>query len=118
MFPRDKVLLLGAAEQTAAAKTAIGAVSAVETSDFDVVGMETVTLPSGSRAVGETLIELAPSSRHGVQLAGIRRGPLRILNPGPEERLQAGDELLALGTPVKLRAFKTWVQEVEEPAGV
>ncbi len=112
LFPRDKVLLIGSPGQTAAAKVAMGVVSGVETSDFDSVGLETMTLPAGSRAAGGTLVELAPSARHGVQLAGIRRGPMRILNPGPEERLQAGDELLALGTPVKLREFKAWVREV------
>jgi monovalent cation:H+ antiporter-2, CPA2 family len=69
-------------------------------------------VPAGSRASGCTLAELAPASRHGVQLAGIRRGSLRILNPGADERLQAGDELLALGTPVRLREFKAWIREI------
>ncbi len=113
LFPRDKVLLLGTPEQTSAAKALIGAVAAHESSDFDVVGLETVTVPAGSRAAGATLMELAPSARHGVQLAGIRRGPMRILNPGADERLLADDELLAIGTPVKLREFKAWVREVE-----
>ena len=113
LFPRDKVLLLGTPEQTTAAKTVLGAVSAVESSEFDVVGLETVTVPSGSRAAGGTLAELAPASRHGVQLAGIRRGAMRILNPGADERLQVGDELLAIGTPVKLREFKAWVRATE-----
>lgn len=112
LFPRDKVLFLGTPEQTSAAKAAIGVVSAVDISDFDAVGLDTVTVPAGSRAVGATLVELAPAARHGVQLAGIRRGPMRILNPRADERLQVGDELLALGTPVKLREFKAWVREV------
>jgi CPA2 family monovalent cation:H+ antiporter-2 len=51
-----------------------------------------------------------------VQLAGIRRGPMRILNPRADERLQVGDELLALGTPVKLREFKVWVRATGEQA--
>ena len=112
LFPRDKVLLLGAPEQMAAAKAALGAVAVAEASDFDAVGLESVLVPAGSRAAGATLADLAPSAAHGVQLAGIGRGALRILNPGPGERLQPGDELLALGTPVKLRAFRTWVREV------
>ncbi|MCU0793358.1 MAG: TrkA C-terminal domain-containing protein [Opitutaceae bacterium] len=111
LFPRDKVLLLGTPEQTAAAKHVLGTVAAHDSSDFDAVGLDTVTVPVGSRAAGCNLAELAPAARHGVQLAGIRRGVRRILNPGAEERLQAGDELLAIGTPVKLREFKTWVRE-------
>lgn len=112
LFPRDKVLLLGAPAQMAAAKAALGAVAATEASEFDAVGLETIVVPAGSRAAGATLAELALSSVHGVQLAGVGRGPMRILNPGPEERLRTGDELLALGTPVKLRAFRAWVREV------
>ena len=115
LFPRDKVLLLGSTEQTSAAKAAIGLVSATEISDFDVVGLETILLPAGSRATGATLMEIAPSARHGVQIAGIRRGPLRILNPGAEECLCVGDELLALGTPDRLRAFKIWAREAPSP---
>ncbi len=112
LFPRDKVLLLGAPGQWAAAKAALGAVAAEESSDFDVVGLDTVTVPEGSRSAGVTLGALAPSAVHGVQIAGVRRGARRILNPGGDEFLRAGDELLTLGTPVKLRAFKAWVREV------
>jgi CPA2 family monovalent cation:H+ antiporter-2 len=115
LFPRDKVLLLGSPAQIAAAKPAIGAVSAGDASDFDAVGLETVTVPAGSRAAEAALIELAPAARHGVQLAGVRRGPVRILNPRADERLRAGDELLLIGTPVKLREFKAWVREIEPP---
>ena len=113
LFPRDKVLLLGAPAQAAKAKAAIGAVAAIDTSEFDAVGLETVVVPAGSRVIGASLKELAPGTTHGVQIAGIRRGSVRILSPGAEERLQAGDELLALGTPVKLRAFKAWVREID-----
>ncbi len=111
LFPRDKVLFLGTPEQTAAAKAATGAVAAADASDFDVVGLETVTLPAGGRATGATLLEIAPSAKHGVQVAGIRRGSQRILNPGADECLCGGDELLVLGTPDRLRAFKVWARE-------
>lgn len=118
LFPRDRVLLLGSPEQTAAAKAQLGVVSvAAEGSEFDAVGLEAVTVPAGSRAEGRTLAMLAPTASHGVQIAGIRRGVLRLLGPGGEERVLIGDELLAFGTPVKLRAFKTWVREVETADG-
>ena len=122
IFPRDKVLFLGTSGQAAEAKAFLGAVDggSAEGSDFDVVGLETVTVPAGSQASGATLAELAPASRHGVQIAGLRRGMMRVLSPGAEERIEAGDELLALGTPVRLRDFKAWVRETApepEPAG-
>lgn len=122
LYPRDKVLFLGMPEQVAEAKAFLGGVCTGpdNASDFDVAGLETVMVPPGSRAAGATLVELAPAARHGVQIAGLRRGLARILSPGADERVEAGDELLALGTPVKLRDFKAWVREtaVEENAGV
>lgn len=117
LFPRDKVLLLGDPEHMIAAKAALGAVAAKESSEFDAVGLETILVPAGSRAAGATLAELSPSAVHGVQLAGIGRGPMRILNPGPSERLQPGDKVLALGTPVKLRAFRVWVRDIVARGG-
>ena len=50
----------------------------------------------------------------GVQVAGIRRGGVRILSPGADERLQAGDEVLVLGAPGQLRAFMAWLQAEPE----
>ncbi len=119
LFPRDRVLLLGSPEQTAAAKLQLGAVSvSAEGSEFDAVGLEVVTVPAGSRAQGRTLQALAPAVNHGVQIAGIHRGAMRLLGPGGDERVLVGDELLTFGTPVKLRAFKTWVREVEPVPGL
>jgi CPA2 family monovalent cation:H+ antiporter-2 len=46
-----------------------------------------------------------------VQIAGVNRGGLRILNPRAQETVLAGDELLALGAPVHIAAFKVWVRE-------
>ena len=46
----------------------------------------------------------------------MNRGGLRILNPRAQETVLAGDELLALGAPVHIAAFKVWVRErVDEP---
>jgi K+/H+ antiporter YhaU regulatory subunit KhtT len=46
-----------------------------------------------------------------VQIAGIHRAGVRILNPGASEVLRQGDELLALGTPVQIREFRGWLSE-------
>jgi CPA2 family monovalent cation:H+ antiporter-2 len=52
---------------------------------------------------------------HGVLVAGINRGGVRVLNPKAGEVLHAGDEVLALGTPAQIRSFKAWLRE-ERPA--
>jgi CPA2 family monovalent cation:H+ antiporter-2 len=113
LYPRDKVLLLGTSAQVQAGRAFLAAVSGAVTGDsvFDDVRMEALALRPGGRAVGRTLAELAPARAHGVQIAGIHRGGIRILNPGAQEVLRAGDELLVLGAPAEIRDFRTWLSE-------
>jgi CPA2 family monovalent cation:H+ antiporter-2 len=113
LYPRDKVLLLGTVEQVTAGKKFLGAVSGLHGADsvFAEVRMETIELPGWSRAAGRTLEGLSPVQKHGVQVAGVHRGGLRILNPTAQETLRVGDEVLLLGTPVQIREFKQWLRE-------
>lgn len=119
LYPRDKVLLLGTSEQVKAGKAALGVVSgAVDTDSlFEDVQMAAVTVPGESRAADRTLSELSPARQHGVQIAGINRDGLRILNPSGQERLHPGDEILVLATPVQIRDFKAWLREPADAAG-
>ncbi|MDB6169505.1 MAG: sodium/hydrogen exchanger [Verrucomicrobia bacterium] len=116
LYPRDRVLLMGTTEQVKAGKAFLGAVSGVADSLYEELLMESITLPMASRAAGQSLAELAPARVHGVQIAGVNRRGLRILNPSADERLQVGDEVLVLGAPPQIREFKIWVhQSADEP---
>ena len=75
------------------------------------VRMELIHIPRWSRAVGVVLSELDPAHHHQVQIAGIHRRGVRILTPGSDHGIESGDQLLALGAPEHLRAFKDWVNE-------
>jgi monovalent cation:H+ antiporter-2, CPA2 family len=116
LYPRDKVLLMGTTEQVEVGRTFLSGVSGAPVADsvFEEVRMEAVMIPIWSRAAGKTLVELSPAQNHGVQVAGIRRGGLRILNPSAEETLCSGDEVLVLGTPVDIADFKEWLRERPE----
>lgn len=113
LYPRDKVLLLGTGEQVKAGKEFLGAVSGAPPADslFEEVRMEALAVPEGSRAAGLTLAELAPARTHHVQIAGLNRRGVRILNPRADEKLQAGDEALVLGAPMHIAEFKAWLRE-------
>jgi len=41
-----------------------------------------------------------------VQIAGIQRGPQRMLTPRGTDHIQAGDELLVLGAPRQIQEFR------------
>jgi CPA2 family monovalent cation:H+ antiporter-2 len=120
LYPRDKVLLMGTAEQVKAGQKFLGAVSGASAADsvFEEVRMEAVTIPLWSRASRQTLGQLSPAKNHGVQIAGVHRGGLRILNPTAQEVLRGGDEILVLGTPVDISEFKTWLREKPEETAI
>ncbi|HTJ77752.1 MAG TPA: cation:proton antiporter [Rariglobus sp.] len=117
LYPRDKLLLMGTTAQLSSGKHFLTGVSGLPPapSEFDDVRMESLPVPAHSPAAGHTLRELSPAQAHQVQIAGINRQGFRILNPGADEAVRAGDELLTLGTPAQLRAFKIWLAEVPAP---
>ncbi|MEO7415406.1 MAG: cation:proton antiporter [Opitutaceae bacterium] len=116
LYPRDKVLLLGTADQVRAGRDALVKVTgvAVLDSQFEEVWMQSLMVPGWSRAAGHTLGELSPAQKHGVQIAGVNHGGQRVLNPSAHETILANDELLVLGTPVQIREFKLWLEEQAE----
>ena len=50
-------------------------------SNFDEVRMEAVEMPADSAFYGRTLADLSLSTAFGVQVAGINRSGMRMLNP-------------------------------------
>ncbi|HTT56274.1 MAG TPA: cation:proton antiporter [Opitutaceae bacterium] len=115
LYPRDRLLLLGSGPPLAAARRLLTAVSGAElAAGLDEMRMEPVTVPARSRCAGRTLAALAPTRRSGVQIAAINRGGRRLVNPGADEQLCAGDEVLVLGNPAQIAAFRNEV--CEEPA--
>lgn len=108
LYPHDKLLLLGTAEQVARAARFLGgaAPADVGVNGFEELTMTSLTLPSGSPVAGHTLHDLDLIRRFGVQVGGIRRRGRTILGPSGRDRIQEGDELLVLGTEVQIKDFR------------
>lgn len=64
--------------------------------------LNTITLPASSPAAGLLIRELGLRSKTGASVVGIQRGSNSIVNPGPDDDLQAGDEVLLIGTQAHL----------------
>ncbi len=64
--------------------------------------LEIVVVGARSAAAGKLIRELELRSRTGASIVGIERNGTRIINPGPDEELQSGDQLLLLGTRPQL----------------
>ncbi|MBI4327163.1 MAG: cation:proton antiporter [Chloroflexi bacterium] len=68
--------------------------------------LETVTLASDSPGVGRLIRELELRTRTGASIVSIERSDVNIINPGPDEELQLGDQVLLLGSRAQLDSAK------------
>jgi CPA2 family monovalent cation:H+ antiporter-2 len=69
--------------------------------------LESITLPPKSPVAGRLIRELELRTRTGASIVGIERtGGANIINPGPEEEVQAGDRVLLLGRHEQLAAAR------------
>ena len=66
--------------------------------------LETVEIPPGSAMVGRKLREVPLRQQTGASIVAIERAGQRVINPGPDEALCAGDRVLLLGQTDQLPA--------------
>jgi CPA2 family monovalent cation:H+ antiporter-2 len=66
--------------------------------------LETVQIASGSPAAGKLIRELQLRTQTGASIVAIERSGQNILNPGPDEELQAGDHVVLFGSRAQLDA--------------
>lgn len=66
--------------------------------------LTTIVLPPNADAQSQLIGDLRLRSRTGASIVGIQRGGESIVNPGADEELRAGDELLLLGRAEHLSA--------------
>jgi len=108
LYSGDRLLLLGTPADIARARTELIRQGRPTEDDFDECRLEIVPLKNQT-GVGATLAELQIPQQHHILVVGIERGGKRIANPHATERLEAGDHLLILGAPDKLRDFRLWL---------
>ena len=64
--------------------------------------LKTVTIAPGSPAAGKLICELQLRTQTGASIVAIERSGGSVINPGPDEELQSGDQILLLGTRAQL----------------
>jgi CPA2 family monovalent cation:H+ antiporter-2 len=109
LYPSDKLLLLGSAEQIDRAIAELSVPRRHEAQDLEEFSLETMRVPAESPLCGKTLQELDLFRKAGVQVAGIRRDTQQVLTPGGNERIEAENHLLVLGTNKQIREFENWL---------
>jgi len=66
--------------------------------------LETVGVTSKSNAVGKRIRELQLRTQTGASIVGIERKGENIINPGPDEEIREGDQILLVGSRAQLDA--------------
>ncbi len=74
--------------------------------------MLTVRLPENNSAVGKLIGELRLRTETGASIVGIQRDGSSLINPGPDEELRAGDEILLLGNEEHLQSAQRRLHDV------
>lgn len=68
--------------------------------------LETVEVPPDTGAAGKMIAELKLRTQTGASVVGIERQGTSIVNPGPDEELESGDQILLIGSEDQLNAAK------------
>jgi CPA2 family monovalent cation:H+ antiporter-2 len=77
--------------------------------------LEVITLPQHCAAAGKLIRELALRTQTGASIVGIERTDATIINPSPEEELQAADAVFLLGTRAQLDAARALLCGDQKP---
>ena len=81
------------------------------TARFRDADLKTVQIREGGQAAGKRIRELQLRTRCGATIVGIERGGGSQLNPGPDEELRAGDQVLLLGSDEQLTTAEVLLQQ-------
>jgi CPA2 family monovalent cation:H+ antiporter-2 len=77
--------------------------------------LRTVRVPEQGGQAGKLIGELALRTRTGASIVGIQRAETSVVNPGPDEELRAGDEVLLLGSDDHLEAAQKLLNSDPQP---
>jgi CPA2 family monovalent cation:H+ antiporter-2 len=76
-----------------------------------------LTVVDGAPCKGKLIRELALRTQTGASIVAIERAGASLVNPGPDEELLAGDQVLLLGKRVQLEAARRYLLDAKPDKG-
>ena len=77
--------------------------------------LEAVSVSTAAPAAGKLIRELRLRTVTGASIVGIERNSTTIINPGPDEEIQAGDQVLLMGNRAQLNAARVLFENPASP---
>jgi Kef-type K+ transport system membrane component KefB/Trk K+ transport system NAD-binding subunit len=106
IFPGDRLVIMGPPGELKKAESLLNRLQDQQPHEnlerFDIAE---VLIAEASEMVGRTLADLRFRQKYGVTVVGIRRNDEKIGAPGPDDKLQAGDHLVLIGTSSKIESI-------------
>ncbi|GIX06197.1 MAG: potassium/proton antiporter [Candidatus Poribacteria bacterium] len=102
----DRLLLTGTVSQLREAEALLQPVGAPSVEESGRFAVAEVQVAAGSPLEGRSLAESRFRQTYGATVVGIERNGERLLFPGPDEKLQAGDLLILIGGQEAIRALQ------------
>lgn len=106
IFPGDELMLLGGQEQLALAVARLSEPTTHHSDSGEGFLMDQVFVAHDAPFTGETLAGARLRRAYGVTIAGIQRGDVQHLSPGPDFLIKSGDILLVAGRIDDVLLFK------------
>jgi len=106
VYSKAQISLRETLQQTPPAKP-----SAALTGLLEQAELETVTISPGSLASGKKIRDLRLRSETGASIVGLERAGAITVNPGAQEELKEGDQLLMLGRREELEKARAFLRE-------
>lgn len=112
--PSDVLTLAGGEAQQVAQLLGPTLVAAPDHEDLQIalgqLDLEWIELDAASPLTGRTLLESDLRRRTGASVIAVLRGGQAIPNPPVEQRFQAGDTLVIIGTPAQCDAARARIE--------
>lgn len=107
VFPGDRLILMGSPEELRKAEALLSQRNEIDDEENnDRFEIAEISVSPDSGKAGMTLADLQFRQTYGVTVVGIRRGDERITSPKPDERLEAGDRVIVIGSLQAVESLK------------
>lgn len=104
VFPGDRLVMVGSPDRLRQAEDHLRIPLEIgEQGSGERFVIAELDVRPGNKVDGKSLAELGLRTLYSVSVIGIRRDERRIMAPGPEEILRAGDRLVAIGSAAAVR---------------
>jgi Kef-type K+ transport system membrane component KefB/Trk K+ transport system NAD-binding subunit len=103
VYPGDRLVIMGPPGELKKAEKLLNRLQDQQMyENLERFAIAEVLIAKGSEMADQTLAELRFRQKYGVTVVGIRRNDEKISAPGPNDKLQAGDQLVLIGTSSKI----------------